>query len=236
MVSHIDRRQWWLSSSAILVTLLLAAGVVSFALPALLSPFANFYSFFVNQTVRGLLGLVLTFNVYVVYEQWQINRIRCELSEELQKLAFLDPLTNIFNRRYIEQQLAGEIVRSQRKGHPLTVALFDLDALKQVNDTYGHSAGDKVLQEFAERLKKAVRGSDLVGRYGGDEFLAVLPECTAEGVEYIFKRLNELQVKVSGEQLRFHYSAGWTDYIPGESTEEFLKRADVALYVNKHRP
>jgi diguanylate cyclase (GGDEF)-like protein len=235
MVSHIDRRQWWLSSSAILVTLLLAAGIASFALPALLSPSASLYSFFVNQTVHGLLGLVLIFNVYVVYEQWQINRIRCEVSEELQKLAFLDPLTNLFNRRYIEQRLAGEIVRSQRKSYPLTVALFDLDALKHVNDAYGHSAGDKVLQEFAERLKKAVRGSDLVSRYGGDEFLAILPECTAEGVEYIFKRLNDLQVNVSGEELRFHYSAGWTDYIPRESAEEFLKRADVALYVNKDR-
>ena len=92
-----------------------------------------------------------------------------------------------------------------------------------------------MLQEFAERLKKAVRGSDLVGRYGGDEFLAVLPECTAEGVEYIFKRLNYLQVSVSGEELRFHYSAGWTHYVPRESAEEFLKRADVALYVNKDR-
>ena len=236
MVTRIERRQWWLSSSAILVTLLLAAGVASFALPAVLSPSDSFYSFFVNQTVRGLWGLVLIFNVYVVYEQWQINRIRSELSEQLHKLAFLDPLTNLFNRRYIEQRLADEIARSRRQSYPLTVALVDLDDLKQLNDTYGQSAGDRVLQEFAERLKKAVRGSDLVGRYGGDEFLAVLPECTADGVQYIFKRLNDLEVKVSGEELRFHYSAGWTDYIPGESTEELLKRADVALYVNKRRP
>jgi diguanylate cyclase (GGDEF)-like protein len=236
VVARIERRQWWLSSSAILVTLLLAAGVASFALPPVLSPSDSFYPFFVNQTVRGLWGLVLIFNVYAVYEQWQINRIRRELSEELHKLAFLDPLTNLFNRRYIEQRLADEIARSQRQSYPLTVTLVDLDALKQVNDTYGHSAGDRVLREFAERLKKAVRGSDLVGRYGGDEFLAVLPECTAEGLQSIFERLNDLQVKVSGVELPFHYSAGWTNHIPGESTEELLKRADTVLYVNKHSP
>jgi diguanylate cyclase (GGDEF)-like protein len=233
MVRRVNRRQWWLWSSAIWVMLLLTAGIVSFVLPALLSQFDSFHSFFLNHAVRGLLGLVLVFNVYVVYEQLQINRIRSQLTEQVYQLAVLDPLTGLFNRRYIEQRLEEEIARSQRQGYPLTVILFDLDVFKQVNDRYGHSVGDSVLQGFAERLKKTTRGSDLAARYGGDEFLAVLPDCTAEGVQYVLKRLNGLQVELSGEKLPVYYSAGWTDYIPCESIEEFLKRADIALYVNK---
>ena len=233
IVRRVDARQWWLWGSAMLVTILAMVGIASFALPTFLSQFASLHSFFLNDTVRGLLSLVVLFNVYVIYEQLQINRIRKQVAEEFYKLAFLDPLTGLFNRRYIEQWLTNEIARSQRHGSALTVVLFDLDAFKQVNDGHGHSAGDRVLQEFAERLKKATRGADVAGRYGGDEFLAVLPECTSKGVEPILQRLDDLQAEAFGEKLPFYYSAGWTEYIPGESIEELLKRADQALYANK---
>ena len=233
IVRRIDARQWWLWCSAMLVTFLAMAGIASFVLPVLLSQFASFHSFFLNDAVRGLLGLVVLFNVYVVYEQVQINRIRKQVAEEFYKLAFLDPLTGLFNRRYIEQCLANEIARSQRHSSPLTVVVFDLDAFKHVNDGHGHSVGDRVLREFAERLTKATRGADVTGRYGGDEFLAVLPECTSEGVEPILQRLDHLQVEAYGEKLPFCYSAGWTEYVPGESIDRFLKRADETLYANK---
>jgi diguanylate cyclase (GGDEF)-like protein len=233
IVRRIDARQRWLWCSAMLVTLLAMAGIASFVLPALLSEFTSFHSFFLNDAVRGLLGLVLLFNVYVVYEQFQINRTRKQVAEEFYKLAFLDPLTGLFNRRYIEQWLASEIARSQRRNSALTVVLFDLDAFKQINDGHGHYAGDRVLQVFAERLRKATRGADVTCRYGGDEFLAVLPECTSKGVQPILQRLDDLQAEVSVEKLPFCYSAGWTEYVPGESIEELLKRADQALYANK---
>jgi len=233
IVRRADTRQWWLWCSAMLVTLLAMAGIASFALTDFLSQFASFHSFFLDDMVRGLMGLVVLFNVYVVYEQVQINRIRNQVAEEFYKLAFLDPLTGLFNRRYIEQWLTNELARSQRHGSTLTVVLFDLDAFKQVNDGYGHSAGDRVLQEFAERLRKATRGADLAGRYGGDEFLAVLPECTSKGVQPILQRLDDLRAEAFGEKLPFYYSAGWTEYVPGESIEALLKRADQALYPNK---
>jgi diguanylate cyclase (GGDEF)-like protein len=233
IVRQIDTRQWWLWCSAMLVTLLAMAGIASFTLPALLSQFASFHSFFLNDALRGLLGLVVLFNVYVVYEQVQINRIRKQVAEEFYKLAFLDPLTGLFNRRYIEQSLTTEIARSQRYNYALTVMMFDLNAFKQVNDGYGHSAGDRVLQVFAERLRRATRGADVACRYGGDEFLAVLPECTSNGVQPILQRLDDLQAEACGGKLHFDYSAGWAEYVSGESTEELLKRADRALYANK---
>jgi diguanylate cyclase (GGDEF)-like protein len=232
---HIDSRQWWLWTSAMTVTTLLAIGMASFALPAALGDHMNLSAFLVNDAVRGLLGLVLIFNVYVIFEQIQIHRIRREMADQLYSLAVLDPLTGLFNRRYIQHRLEAEISRCQRNGTQLTVILFDLDDFKQVNDQLGHQAGDRCLQTFGERLKKATRGSDVAGRWGGDEFLAILPECKSEEVQYVLKRLTGPDVGPNGEKLPVQYSAGWADYSPGESVSSFLKRADTALYADKQR-
>jgi diguanylate cyclase (GGDEF)-like protein len=243
---HLDRRVWRLWSYAVLVTSLLVMAVGSFAFPALLLQADNFYSFFLDQAVRGLTGLVLLFNVYVVWQQFQINRIRRQLedqvlavdkvevlAQEVYKIAVLDSFTGLFNRRYMEQRLADEIARCQRSGLPMTVILFDLDEFKQVNDKYGHAAGDTLLKAFAEYLQKATRGSDVAGRYGGDEFLAVLPECKPEEVQFVLKRMDGLRVEIGEEMIPIGYSAGWAEHISGESPDELLKRADAALYANK---
>lgn len=243
---RMDRREWWLWSYAIMVTLLLLIGIASFAFPALLSNVDTFYSFFLNQAVRGLVGLVLIFNVYVIYQQLQITRIRRQLTDqvfavdkvevlaqEVYKMALLDPLTGLFNRRYIEQRLEDEIARSQRHGRPLSVIMFDLDEFKLVNDTYGHGAGDALLKAFADRLSKATRGSDASGRYGGDEFLVVLPECKPENVQAVLKRLDGISATIDGRTLPLALSAGWAELLPGESAKDLLARADAELYANK---
>ncbi len=243
---HIGRRQWWLWSSAVLVTLLLTLGIASFAFPGLLSQAEGFYSFYLGQAVRGLVGLVLLFNIYTVYQQLQIHRIQRQLAEqvdvlgkmevrteEVYKLAVLDPLTGLYNRRSGEQRLAQEISRSQRHGCPLTVLLLDLNNLKHVNDVFGHPAGDDLIKYFAERLNRAIRGSDLAVRLGGDEFLVLLPECKLEEVRHVLGRLSGLKMNYDGKMLPITFSAGWTNYKPGESPDELLKRADDALYANK---
>ena len=235
-MSQIDRREWWLWSSAISVMLLLAAGIASFALPALLSGFDRFHAFFLDHAVRGLFGLVLVFNLYVMYEQIQINRIRQEFADNLYKMAVLDPVTNMFNRRYILHRLEEEIGRSRRHGRPLTAIALDLDCFKQINDEYGHAVGDCVLRIFGEQLKRATRGSDVVARYGGDEFLAILPDCSNQQIRYVLDRLDGLHVKTIKSKISIRYSAGWTDYIPGESLNDLLKRADGMLYANKRDP
>jgi diguanylate cyclase (GGDEF)-like protein len=230
---QIDRRQWRLWSAAIMVTLSLAMGIASFALPTLLAELDNLHAFFLNHEVRGLLGMVLVFNVYIVYEQIQLNRLRRQFAEDLYKMAVLDPVTNMFNRRYILHRLEEEISRCQRNGGPLTVIALDLDSFKQINDEHGHAVGDYVLRIFGEQLKRATRGSDVVARYGGDEFLGILPDCNAEQIRYVMNRLNGLHVKTGKSTTDILYSAGWTDYIPGESLEDLLKRADDMLYANK---
>jgi len=243
---HVGRRQWWLWSSAVMVTLLLTLGIASFAFPGLLSNPDATYSFDLDQALRGLVGLVLLFNVYTVYQQLQIRRLQDDLAEqvctmgkmearteEVFKLAILDPLTGLYNRRCGEQRLAEEIARSQRYGHPLTVIMLDLNKLKYINDTFGHAAGDELIKCFAGRINKAIRGSDLAVRQGGDEFLLLLPECKPEEVRHVLGRLSGIRLDLGGQTIPVQFSAGWTNYIPGESSEELLQRADKALYANK---
>jgi diguanylate cyclase (GGDEF)-like protein len=243
---HLDRRQWWLWSTTIAVILLLTLAVASFVFPAMLTAEQGSYSFFLNQSVRALVGLVLLFSVYVVYQQVLIHRVRNELADQIQslakveslasevyKLAALDQLTGLYNRRSGEQRLAQEISRAQRHGRPLTVLLLDLNELKAINDRLGHAAGDLVIKGFAERLQRAIRGSDLAVRLGGDEFMALLPECRADEVKHVLGRVEGLEVEYQGEKIRCHFSSGFTDYKPGESAAELLKRADDALYADK---
>ncbi len=145
----------------------------------------------------------------------------------------IDPLTGLYNRRFAEQRLATEVARSERRGHPLTVLTLDLNNFKEINDTYGHPAGDQVLQEFASRLNKVIRGSDLAVRLGGDEFLVVLPECTLEQLKLVLHRLSSFELDWQGRKIPVSFSAGWKDYEMGERPEEMLARADEALYTNK---
>ncbi len=243
---RIDRREWWLWSSVVAVMLLLMGGIASFSFSGLFSQMGSSYSFLMGRAVPGLGMMVLLFIGHALYQQIQINRIRHQLMEqvftvdkvevmaqEVYTLAILDSLTGSYNRRYAEHRLASEISRSLRHDLPLTVILFDLDDFKQVNDKYGHAAGDCLLKAFADRLKKSTRGSDVAARYGGDEFAAILPECKPHDVQNVLKRLDGLRVDVGGGLLPVSYSAGWADYISGETPEELLKRADVDLYARK---
>src|ERR1700723_1430899 len=242
----LDKKQWWLWSTTVAVILLLTLAVASFAFPAMLTREEATYSFYLNQAVRALVGLVLVFSVYLVYQQVQLSRLRLEVADQMQslakvetlasevyKLAALDQLTGLYNRRSGEQRLAQEISRAQRHGRPLTVLLIDIDGLKQVNDKHGHAAGDTLLKGFADRLQRAIRGSDLAVRLGGDEFMALLPECRAEEVRHVLARIEGLEFEFNEEKISLHFSRGWTDYKAGETPQELLNRADQELYANK---
>lgn len=242
----LDRRQWWLWSSTVIVLVLLTLAVASFAFPAILSREQQTYSFYLNQSIRALVGIVLLFSVYVVYQQYQIIRMRNQIADQLQsltkvesltaevyKLAALDQLTGLYNRRSGEQRLAEEMSRAVRHNRPLTLLLMDLDNLKQINDRLGHAAGDLLLKNFAERLQRAIRGSDLAVRLGGDEFMVLLPECRGDEVGHVLSRLEGLRVGYENETIECRFSRGWTDFRPGETAPELLKRADAALYDDK---
>lgn len=242
----LDRRQWWLWSTTLLVLILLTLAIASFAFPALLNQQDFYYAFYLNQAVRALVGVVLIFSVYLVYQQTTIIRMRNQIADqfeslarvetltnEVYKLAALDQLTGLYNRRSGELRLGEEISRAVRHGRPLTLLLLDVDGLKQINDRFGHAAGDLMLQGFSQRLQRAIRGSDLAARIGGDEFMVLLPECKLEEVKHVLARVDGLQLNYEGHIISCRCSRGWTDYRPGESAEQLMKRADAALYADK---
>jgi diguanylate cyclase (GGDEF)-like protein len=245
-IQRLGRQDWSLWGLTVLVILALTAAIGTFSLSIISSPIDTFYEFHISQSVRGLVGLVLLFSVYTLYQQLQLRRTRRRLVEQIEisaqqhmlaeaylKLAMLDPLTGLHNRRYAQERLVSEISRAQRLNTSLTVLMIDLDDLKRLNDRYGHAAGDLALKTFGERLGRAIRGSDLAVRIGGDEFVVLLPECEPEQVQVVLDRLSPLQVEVEKEQVSFFFSAGWTDYKPGETPEALLERADHALYNEK---
>jgi diguanylate cyclase (GGDEF)-like protein len=236
---RIERRDWWIWVNTIFVILVLTFAVISFTLPALLEGAETYFKIRFTEAVFGLTAFIALFSFYTVYQQVIIKRLRRQLAEKqghtdiLRSLALLDPLTGLYNRRFAEQRLAAEVARSERKGHPLTVMTLDLNNFKQINDTYGHAAGDEVLRKFALRLNKVIRGTDLAVRLGGDEFLVLLPECTLDQVQVVLGRLGSIEVEWQGQRIPVTFSAGWRQYEMGDRPDELLERADQALYARK---
>ncbi len=235
----IEQRDWWVWASSIFVMLLLTGALISFALPSLVQGTTTFLKVRVTEAIFGLVAMVVIFNVYTIYQQVLIKRLRRHLAEKqhhsiiLRGLAMIDALTGLYNRRFAEQRLAAEVARSARKGHPLTVVVLDLNEFKQINDTYGHPAGDLALQQFAAALSRAVRTGDLAVRMGGDEFLLILPECNHEQLQLVLDRIGPLEVVWESRKFSVQYAAGWKEYVVGDQPEAMLAAADQALYENK---
>lgn len=170
----------------------------------------------------------------------KLNAQKAELTVALariQELATRDDLTLLANRRHMSELLAYEKQRHDRKGRTLCVALLDIDWFKRVNDTHGHAAGDQVLRSFAEHALAAVRSSDVLARWGGEEFLLMLPDtdmaAASQVLARIQARISALRVAVCGATLQVTFSAGLTPSRPGEPIADAIERADHAMYAAK---
>ncbi|MFQ5927661.1 MAG: GGDEF domain-containing protein, partial [Terriglobia bacterium] len=153
---------------------------------------------------------------------------------ELGRLAITDSLTRTRNRRGIELAVLEAMAHAERYGHPLSVAMVDVDHFKEVNDTYGHKAGDRVLESVAAILVETLRLPDKVGRYGGEEFLLVLPETgldqTTKIAERIRARVSESEFDIGDKKIKLTISIGATLFVKGEDLAQLLSRVDRALY------
>jgi two-component system cell cycle response regulator len=153
-------------------------------------------------------------------------------------LAVTDPLTALYNRRYMETHLANLLVRDGGL-RPIAVLILDIDFFKSINDSYGHPVGDEVLREISDRLQRNVRGVDLACRYGGEEFVVVLPDTDREAAmvvaERIRKAVGEVPFRVRADvgTLRVSCSIGVAVHKPGAKAEDVLREADAALYQAK---
>jgi diguanylate cyclase (GGDEF)-like protein/PAS domain S-box-containing protein len=160
-----------------------------------------------------------------------------ERAKELATFAYLDPTSQVGNRRYLEHELKRQLDQRSEDGTAFGIILMDLDEFKKINDTYGHAAGDAALVIVARTLSNCLRASDVIGRWGGDEFLAILPGITREVLAKMSEKLRALvaqsTVGFDSTEIRVTVSLGAAMASPGDSVESLLKRADQHLYSSK---
>ncbi|HYA38951.1 MAG TPA: GGDEF domain-containing protein [Candidatus Methylomirabilis sp.] len=193
-------------------------------------------SLFIDAVV---LALVIAPPIYwlvlsPIHKEYE-KRLKAEgEAEEMSRMAITDSLTRIMNRRGITVGLLDAMAQAERYRTPLTVAMADIDHFKQVNDTYGHEAGDLVLKDVAAILSDALRMPDKVGRYGGEEFLVILPHTGLTQARKIADRIRASVSKwdfdLGSKKIRMTISIGVCQFKSGEDLEQFLSHADKALY------
>lgn len=170
-----------------------------------------------------------------------IDHLRSSFQASLE-MAVTDQLTGLYNRRYLASHLTAMFNRAFWTGRPLSVMILDIDHFKQINDTYGHDAGDKVIQAFADRVRASVRGMDLACRYGGEEFLVAMPDTEKREARLVAERLREeiasQKIVINGgrDELNVTCSIGISSTEDGkkeDTAQKLIKRADQALYEAK---
>ncbi|MCK5248258.1 GGDEF domain-containing protein, partial [Candidatus Bipolaricaulota bacterium] len=182
--------------------------------------------------------LLMVFAVGVSWFYARFNVLRAEHRSRVEHLAKYDSLTGACNRHYFEQSIADEQARAGRYKHPISFLMIDITRFKQINDTYGHKVGDEVLEEVAAILKTSVRETDVVVRYGGDEFLIMFPETAGEADEARQRILDAIE-ELNSDKSKFDFSvllamgsAQW-DPADGLTIEDVLSYADEQMYEHK---
>jgi len=155
--------------------------------------------------------------------------------EQLGIYSSVDEMTGLFNKREFMQRIKEEVDRAQRYGRKLSILIFDLDNFKEWNDFFGHLAGDKLLKEIGNLVKNSIRSTDLAFRFGGDEFVVLFPETSIDGALLTARKILEnISERFNRNEVRLSASAGIAEYKPGETLEDFIDRADKALYAAKN--
>ncbi len=205
--------------------------IVALTVAHLLGIIALKYQF---DTLRQTLVVFALF-VYLTYENEKIRKQThdqlVEQNQRLEELSHTDYLTQLYNRTFLSGELRREYSRSKRYGTFFSVIMIDVDHFKQINDTHGHQAGDEVLQRIAELLKNNVRKNDVVGRWGGEEFLILCPEIDTEGAAAMAEKLRKtIETEFSDVDVRVTASFGVKAISEGQTLDALLSEVDVLLY------
>ena len=241
----LEQRDWELWFIVCLAGILVATGLLALTAPA---AFMRQGEVRLQVTVSrplviGLFVLLALLNAYLVTRRMELRRTRQELitstiqSELIRLQSFTDPLTEVYNRRSLDEMAGRFTSHARRLKSPLAFLLVDVDRFKEVNTRFGHLTGDCVLAEVATLLKGSVRGSDAVVRYGGDEFLIILADTGALGARQVVHRI---QRSVSDwndaghlDKFDLNLSIGVSEWSDGQTLDEMLDAADRAMYAAK---
>jgi diguanylate cyclase (GGDEF)-like protein len=244
-LSRLEKRDWELWWIVSVTGILVGSGLLAILLPGAFLKTENLH-FEVSvprQLVVGLMVLLILLNTYLVSRRMELRRLRermisSTIQNELVRLqSFTDPLTEVYNRRSLEDLANRYISHARRLKKPLTFLLIDVDHFKQVNTRFGHLTGDFVLAEIASLLRTSIRGADAVIRYGGDEFLAILADASAEQAQRVVERmqtyLSDWNKAAHLEDFTISLSIGVAEWSDGKTLDEALDLADRNMYSNK---
>lgn len=244
-LSCLEKRDWELWAIISLAGILVSTGLFAILFRAAFSQDTVHFEITVSRPlVIGLFVLLALLNTYLVTKRFEVRRLREQLiSSTLQKQvieqqSFTDPLTEIFNRRGLDEIAGRFINQARRRKAALSFLMIDADNFKQVNSRFGHLTGDFVLAEIAGILKASIRGSDAVVRYGGDEFLILLSDSTTGGAQKVIERIHS---KVADwneagnlRGFRMSVSIGVAEWHEGDTLDEMLDGADRKMYEQKN--
>ncbi len=244
-LSKLEKRDWELWTIVSLAGALVGIGLLALIIPAafLKQDNVHFEITVSRQLVVGLFVLLVLLNTYLVTRRLELRRARetviaTTIQNELMRLqSFTDPLTEVYNRRSLEDMAGRFISHARRLNHPLTFLMVDVDRFKKVNTRYGHLTGDFVLAEVATLLRSSVRGSDAVVRYGGDEFLVILADTSFQDAYKVVERIaaytRDWNSAKHLEGFELSMSIGRSEWANGRTLDQVLDAADRDMYARK---
>ena len=244
-IQQLAGRDWQLWSIGALMIIVLTLGLLSLVLPNLVwaQRVIHIEQTYLPQLFFGLISLILLFNLYLLTQKLSLNATRraliheLVLNERLENLSLMDPLTQLMNRRALNEVVPREVARANRMGSGLTFMTIDLDNFRAINERFGTMEGNFVLAEFARILKSVFRGADIVFRHGGDEFLIVMPETTELEADFPIRRLVRMVQEWNASNEK-DYKLGFTyavaSYVTGSDVADALRALDHKMYQKRH--
>jgi diguanylate cyclase (GGDEF)-like protein len=245
-LGRIERREHQLWITLGTLSMVVTIGMVLIVLPQLIEISSSHPDkAYLPRLFLALVGLMALLNIYLTVQRGTLRKTREALLRErehrqaAETAAIMDPLTQSFNRRYMDQLIEKELSRAGRLGTQIAFLMIDVDDFKSVNTRFGHIVGDAVLREVADVVRKSVRASDTVVRYGGDEFLVILTEAEESDAERVIARMDQRvnawnkASKIEGYHMGL--SCGWATHEKGTLVTKSLEAADKKMYDCKHR-